>query len=94
MIISRNEKDENIKYCIKELTYYTSTSGMNGHLQSYHKHIKFTTKNKFENERASTSIKAALLSENHYEIESVRHKSLTDSVIDFLNFNKSTIIVS
>ena len=56
---------------------------MNGRLRSYLKHIKLTTKNKFENEMAPASVKAALLSENLYKIELVRHKSLTDSVIEF-----------
>ena len=84
VVISGNEKDGNIKLCNKELTYFTSTSGMNGHLRSYHKHIKFNTKNQFQNEGAPTSIKSALLNENHYEVESIRYKTLTNHVIDFL----------
>jgi hypothetical protein len=59
---------------------------MNTHLRTFHKDIKFLTKNDKNKENTVTpiTIKNALLSKNAYDIESDKYKHITDHVVNFI----------
>jgi hypothetical protein len=59
---------------------------MNTHLSTFHKHIKFLTKNdkNKENTKTPITIKNALQSKNAYDIESDKYEHLTDHVVNFI----------
>ena len=86
VVISGSVANGDAKYCNKELSNNKNTSSMNNHLSTFHKHIKFVTKNDkiLVNTETPTAIKNALLNKNAYDVDSERYKNLTDHVVNFV----------
>jgi hypothetical protein len=83
--MSGDEKNGNAVFCDKEFKYNNNTSVMNGHLSTFHPHIKFKYKNnKTENKETPSAIKTSLLCSSAYNVDSEKYKSITEYLVDFL----------